>query len=663
MHPHFFRVALASAVSFPFFVTAQQTSQANELDAVIVTASRFADLNPGVPANITVITREDIDAAAAMNLPDILKTRAGINVRNLYGQMGADAVVDLRGFGDTAASNTLVLLDGQRLNPIDANGINWSAIPLESVARIEIIRGSGTVLFGDRASGGVINIITDQLRKAGHIAVSVGSYAYRNADAYLSGACNVLACNLTAHYASTDGWRRNSQAEELSLAGRVNKRVGDDDTFVDFAAYRDSSGTPGSLFRTQFLDQPDMARYPYDSQTHHGLRLRPGFSRAVSTNINVDSEIAYATDRYHANGFAQGNNPIPSSRTDRTGETWSATPRLRWQHGLGALASTTVFGFDFYNGTLNSPTWNSYSGNNVQRAAQNSASGYLQNVTAPSETIDVTIGSRWQQMRQEAKDEAAAMTDSATRSRNAWELGVSDRVTDNVRVYGKINRTFRFPNTDELFGYDPIANVTVFRGDLRPQQGTTREAGASLWVLGATLRASLFRLDLTDEIAFDGQTYTNVNLPATRHQGMELEGEWHPSESWLARLAYTHSRATAEAGSNAGNDIPMIPREKATLELRWSGTPAGTWAAVANYVGSQRYSGDEANTKQLLNAYTTLDLRADWNFKPWSLSARITNLTNRRYASYSGYSSNYSDYYYYPADPRSLFVTATHHFL
>ena len=67
-------------------------------------------------ANISVITRNDIRNSPAKDLPGILRSRAGIEVRALYGSLGVDAVIDLRGFGDSAVSNTLVLLDGQRLN-------------------------------------------------------------------------------------------------------------------------------------------------------------------------------------------------------------------------------------------------------------------------------------------------------------------------------------------------------------------------------------------------------------------------------------------------------------------------------------------------------------------------------------------------------------------
>jgi iron complex outermembrane receptor protein len=134
-------------------------------DAVVVTANRFPQSDPGIPANLTVITREEIRRTPATSLLDVLKNQAGVHITPLYGPLGLDATLDLRGFGDAATSNTLILLDGQRLNPVSSDGINWSVIPLQNVERIEIIRGSGAVLFGDRASGGVVNIITDKSAK------------------------------------------------------------------------------------------------------------------------------------------------------------------------------------------------------------------------------------------------------------------------------------------------------------------------------------------------------------------------------------------------------------------------------------------------------------------------------------------------------------------
>ncbi|MDZ4098184.1 MAG: TonB-dependent receptor plug domain-containing protein [Methylophilaceae bacterium] len=120
---------------------------------VIVTATRFSEINPAIPANISIITKADIENTPAISVPDLLKTQAGINVSSFYGNQGIDSTVDIRSFGESALSNTLILLDGQRLNSVDGSSIQWATIPVNSLERIEIIRGSGSVLYGDRASG------------------------------------------------------------------------------------------------------------------------------------------------------------------------------------------------------------------------------------------------------------------------------------------------------------------------------------------------------------------------------------------------------------------------------------------------------------------------------------------------------------------------------
>ena len=231
-----------------------------------------------------------------------------------------------------------------------------------------------------------------------------------------------------------------------------------------------------------------------------------------------------------------------------------------------------------------------------------------------------------------------------------------------TRLYVRAGRSFRFPNTDELFGFDPITYATIFRGDLKPQEGTNREIGAYWNAASVSLHADLYRTDLTDEIAYDGTTYTNVNLPATRHQGLELDGHWRLSPAWSSRFAYTYTDATYRRGADAGKRIPSVPRNHAALTLTWHGGRAGTWSALVDYTGPQRYSGDDANLLATEPGYTTVDLRADWDIKPWRLTARVTNLFDRHYATYAGYSTAYADYYYYPADPRSLFVSARYTF-
>jgi iron complex outermembrane receptor protein len=626
--------------------------------AVIVTATRFADTDPRIPANISVITKRDIAEMPSATLPDILKARAGIDVRTVSGSLGIDATADLRGFGDTAASNTLILVDGQRINPIDMGSISWSAIPLAGVQRIEIIRGSGTILYGDRASGGVINIITDKTgAPAASAVLEAGNHGFHNFDGHLAGGGGQGYFNLSAHYAEDDGWRQNNQQDQRALSGRVGLRLATGDVYTDFASYRDSSGLPGYLRSAPYASDPRSTSTPLNNQSRDGYRLRPGVRFDITDTLTVEAEVGAEQEDLHGNFVSFG------SISDTSKETRSATPRLRWRHGLGSLASETVVGFDYYDGNVESR----YSTSPRQTADQTSSSVYLQNSTTLGDPWTLTIGGRRQRMEQSAHQDAfpawfqPALDGSTTRTRNAGDVGITYTGL-GWRAYGKVGSTYRFPTTDELFGYDSFLFMPVFAGDLRPQHGSIGELGGGIRAGAVDARFAAYRMDLKDEIGYDGSAGANVNFDPTRRQGIETELGWRLG-SVKAQVAYTYTDAHFREGAYAGKAVPLVSRNMATLQLGWDAGTAGTYDVFTHYIGNRRYSGDYANERNMLSGYTLVDLQASWKLKPWTITARVLNAFDKRYAPFAGYSTFISDYYYYPGDGRSLRLAARYDFL
>ena len=139
-------------------------------------------------SNITIISKEDLASQHGKNLPQILETYSGIDVRRLYdGVGGTNSSLDIRGFGEASKSNSLILVNGIRLNDIDMSNVNLSYIPIDSIERIEIIRGgSAGTLYGSGVIGGAVNIVTknDNLQNRGEL--SFGSYSRLGADFSLS---------------------------------------------------------------------------------------------------------------------------------------------------------------------------------------------------------------------------------------------------------------------------------------------------------------------------------------------------------------------------------------------------------------------------------------------------------------------------------------------
>ncbi|MEM5767534.1 MAG: TonB-dependent receptor plug domain-containing protein, partial [Bacillota bacterium] len=137
---------------------AEEEIMSYNLDTVVVTATRTEESIKDVPASVTVITAEDMAKMNVQTVDQALRVAAGVFVNRGKGLTATTAAVSLRGF--SGQGQTLVLLDGQPLNHAYAGSVNWSSIPMQSIERIEVVKGSNSALYGSQAMGGVINIIT-----------------------------------------------------------------------------------------------------------------------------------------------------------------------------------------------------------------------------------------------------------------------------------------------------------------------------------------------------------------------------------------------------------------------------------------------------------------------------------------------------------------------
>jgi len=181
--------ALALAVSSAFAQSTSETTnplyQLASLDPVVVSASRFEQALSATNVIISVVDREEIEKSGVSNVVEYLDQIPGVSVSRLYGRMGNNARVDIGYLGENTGTNVLVLIDGFRVNNIDGEDIRFSQIPISSIDRIEVRTAGAGVLYGDRAMGGVINIITRQ-EPGRQVSVSAGSYGYKKLDTYLS---------------------------------------------------------------------------------------------------------------------------------------------------------------------------------------------------------------------------------------------------------------------------------------------------------------------------------------------------------------------------------------------------------------------------------------------------------------------------------------------
>jgi iron complex outermembrane receptor protein len=630
-------------------------------EPVVVTANRF-EQPAGTPAvGVTVISGEQIRASGVQNLPQLLSQQSGIGFRDSTGS--PDLQVDMRGFGATGDQNTLVLVDGLRLNDNELASVRWSSIPLESIERVEILRGSGAVLYGGGASGGVINIITRN-PAAGDRSATVqargGSYNANGvaASGALSG--ERIGLRFSARYDETDNYRDHNALRQRN-ADLTLRTLGPGAVFT-FSAGAEGQDLqlPGARTNTQLQTDRRGATTPDDYADRES-----GYARGsvlLPTAIgDFAADLGYRSKQIDALYFGFTN--FSSEAT-----VWTFNPRLRTPYEALGLSHLLVVGADLdywdYDSIRTGPAH--------VKADQANEAFYLQHTTDFPTQTRLLLGGRAQRVEYEARDgDSGAPYASGSQDRDlyAWEAALRQALSSSTTLYGKAGRSFRVATLDEIYSqfggpfFDPVVAF------LEPQTSNDGEIGVEFAASGWQARVAAYYMAFKNEIHFNPVTFSNVNLPPTERQGLEVDVSGRLGRRFDVAASYTYAEAEFREGTMngvdvTGNTVPLVPRHRASATLGFLLAQHTRLSATAVYTGEQYFDGDEANDfGQKMPDYTTVDLRLAHETGPWTLSAAVYNLFDEEYFSY-GVRSQFTPGLFnaYPAPERNLFFSAQYRF-
>ena len=249
-----------------------------------------------VGASTSVITSEEIMRSPGQSIQDIIAREPGVQTWSVFGAVnGAGTTIDLRGFGASAASNTLVLLNGRRLTDIDLAGVDFSAISRESIERIEITRGnSGTVLYGDGAVGGVVNIVTktgENLPPSLRIGGGFGTFNQREGNFSANASAGGFSAAMFGNAFDSDGFRKNNALQQRSVAGDFRYNVGGGTFYLNVTADDQKLGLPGArkvtLTTSELVTDPTGATTPTAFANKQGVSATLGYSRTLINGIEM----------------------------------------------------------------------------------------------------------------------------------------------------------------------------------------------------------------------------------------------------------------------------------------------------------------------------------------------------------------------------------------
>lgn len=640
---NFFKMLLLCCLALSLGAPVVQAEETAKLPDVSVTATRSERELDKVPRNVTVITREEIQALSPFTITDVLKTVAGLTVRDFTGT-GALASVDLRGFGETGSLHTLVMVDGRRINEVDLSGADFSTIPVENVERIEILRGPASVLYGDSAVGGVINIITRTGKgKPTHkMQAQYGSYELWGLRGYSQGGTEnqKVGWFVSARHDYTDGYRQNSETRLQNLTFNTNFDAGQGWGFlVDGALNRTHYSLPGGLSQEQYDQNPRQTNTPNNFGKRQTGNIRGQVSKDWGTGGVLSADISYRHQKNESELAGFFNN-----RNESNINTWGVLPKYVLNHKIGGLNNRLTLGVDYYNTTMDTDNFvlNGPKKESIEYEMYSIGPYFLDELSL-SQALMLSFGARYQKadydITLEPADAASSSFDPDDEL-TAWTLGLTYTFLPGSKVYGRVSRTFRYPTTEEYVTFG------VFNSDLEPEKGYNYEMGGEWsFMPGGRLSLAFYLLQMEDEISYNQDTFINENLDDTEHKGVEasLVVPVHKLLSLFGSLTYSENTFTA--GPNDGNDIPLVPDWQAaagaTLTLQ-----GFTGTVRVNYVGERFFGGDRANEFPKLDSFTTVDLNLNYVWERYKFFLNANNIFGEKYATWA-YASSFG-YSYYP---------------
>lgn len=660
------------------FASAQSTDSSNAaqlLPQVVVTANRYEQDRQAIPGYVTVITREQMASANVNTINEAVTRLGGIATRtSLTG--GNELTIDPLGFGDTAGSNTVILIDGMPVREGDMTEVRLSGIPVESVERIEIQRSSGSVLYGGGSTAGVINIITRaSARDAGaassaSVYAGVGSFStreYRVNGRYVK---DGLDLSLAATERDSDGFRRHSASNDRGLLLTAKYTASFARFGMSIATETNTAKTPGPLTIDEFRIDRRMAQAAsVANNTRSDIESTRVAAFAETELAGVQWRVDASTRKRDFDAVAVlGGYPVPLQyRGDDQFVGFSGKRVDELAIGRNRL----VFGVEHGDWQQTRRYPGSWLGN--YQLDFTSTSYFVKNdLDISSLGIRVTAGYRTEKNERSQRSVKSGDRIDNRYTKSAWELGVSKELDADNSIYARIATSYRFANIDEFAtSYTPDYALVP----LRPQTSTDQEIGwKHLFGPRGRLDVRAYRSELDNEIAYnnyvglDSWGYvqgSNINLAPTRRQGIDLDASYQLTSRWLLAASLAVRDARFRSGEFDGKRVPMSAREIVSLRTEYAVDSRQKIGAMARWTSGQFVAMD-FNNESRMPSYAVADLYYLYKLGQFDLSVKALNVFDKNYYSYATRTWDASSSFQYtavfPDAGRSLWFSARYRF-
>lgn len=586
---------------------------------VVITANRYAAPITQTQSAVTVLTEQDLKQYQDSDLGTLLSRLSGVSLVST-GSLGSTSNVLLRG---TTSSQVLVLIDGVPQISASTGQTSFAGIPLSNIDRIEVVRGPVSSLYGANGIGGVIQVFTKSPEAAEdevYVSGSYGSHNYHRLGAGFDFSTEKTRAAADIYYTGTEGFDSTTLVSDSNrdkdgltrFSGNlsVDTRLSDDLMLGINHLQSSSTADYDSVCYTGFTPTPCSDDIDWQTQTDlsnsslsldydvsGNTRLSSRFGRYVDDSVNTDGD---------------------DSANDTQFKTTGYTATALAERNIGDV--TAVIGIDVDTVELESTT------NYDETERLNT--GVFASLATYAGDVGLQGSLRFD-------------NNSAYDTYTTGTLGTSYLITDTLEIVGTAGTAFRAPSFNELY-FPNYGDESV-----EPEESRSFELALRQFTQGGEWRVSGYRIDTTNLIGTDPNTFTAANIDEARILGLELDITQQIG-------AYDLRFNTTLTDARDGDDEQLDNRPEWTA-----------FAALAYQYGQWRFNTDlqtetgRKNGDVSLGDYAILGLgtRFQWNENS-TLSARVDNVLDEDYV--TNYDS-FTDSYYNTAG-RTFKVSAEYHF-
>jgi outer membrane receptor protein involved in Fe transport len=635
-----------------------------------------------------VVDTEALKLVSHAHVQQALSRVAGVNLHRGNGQEYLPAVRSPVLTGAGGCGGFLMQEDGIPIRAAGFCNINeLFEANTEMAQRIEVLRGTGTVLHGSNAMHGVINIVTPEISQESNLGLEVGANDYGRLT-FKSGTETLgIAANLT----HDGGYRDDSGFDQQKVSLRHAYKNGDVKIDSGITLTNLNQETAG------FIEGLDS--YKDDAQVE--LNLNPEAYRDVRS-ARVWSRISKAEQnyklivtpylRYSKMDFLQ--HFLPGDPLEENGQK-----SLGVQAGYYRALSDTlnvIAGFDaeitdaYLKQSQDSPTIGSFFLRSTIPMGQHydyqvdatMAAPYMHLDWSVNDQLSVSGGLRFESMRYDYSNNMLAgrtkadgslcqfgcrysRPESGKDNFNNWSsnLGAQFKLSDTHSTFVRLARGFRAPQATELYRLQRGQQIT----DLDSESVDSVELGIAGDTESLSYKVAVYHME-KDNVIFRDSSFFNVSDGKTEHQGIELELDYEINSQWSVGISATQARHTYLSDTLVGavdslgngvevninnNDIDTAPRNFGSARLVW--TPDSTKTVELEWQSMGSYQLNPENFNQY-EGHDIAHLRAGWDVsESIRVYANISNLTDEQYAERADFTT-FSQERYFPGTPRSMQV-------